>query len=70
MRESTMREQELEVVKTAYFWEDQIVHQTQELQRVNTEIVFFIFYDLRFCSFLFRVTVLLSRSSIIAASPS
>ena len=29
MRESTMREQELEVVKTAYFWEDQIVHQTQ-----------------------------------------
>lgn len=35
MRESTMREQELEVVKTAYFLEDQIVHQTQELQRVN-----------------------------------
>lgn len=35
MRESTMREQELEVVKTAYFWENQIVHQTQELQRVN-----------------------------------
>ena len=30
-----MREQELEVVKTAYFLEDQIVHQTQELQRVN-----------------------------------
>ena len=28
-----MREQELEVVKTAYFLEDQIVHQTQELQR-------------------------------------
>ena len=30
-----MREQELQVVKTAYFLEDQIVHQTQELQRVN-----------------------------------
>ena len=30
-----MREQELEVVKTAYFLEDQIVHQTQELQRVT-----------------------------------
>ena len=33
MRESTMREQELEVVKTAYFLEDQIVHQTQELHK-------------------------------------